>query len=64
MNIDLSHTSPSIDAAKQFLAKPEKRMLINNEWLNAVSGKQFTTQDPATGEVLASLPRAAVEDVN
>jgi phenylacetaldehyde dehydrogenase len=55
----------SIDSAKvkEFLnAAP--RMLIDGEWVSATSGETFDTHNPATGEVLASVPLAASEDVD
>src|SRR3984893_16527629 len=35
-----------------FIEKPRK-MLINGNWVNSISGKTFPTYNPATGEVLA-----------
>ena len=37
-----------------FLEKPRK-MLINGNWVDAVSGKTFPTYDPSTGDVLAQV---------
>ena len=46
-------TSPTIDPrAASFVAKQGK-LLINNRWVDAASGKTFTTYNPATGEPLA-----------
>ena len=64
MNIDLAEFSPSIDATKHFLSQPEKKMLIDGEWVSSVSGEQFNTLDPASGEVLASFPRSNKDDVD
>ena len=33
-----------------------KRMLIDGKWVEAASGKTFTTVDPATEEPLAEVP--------
>ncbi len=48
---------------KEFLSKPGK-MLIGNRWLDATSGKIINSVDPATGEVLASVPAGEEADVN
>lgn len=48
---------------KEFLNQPH-RMLIDGEWVSAVSGKTFDTHNPATGELLASVPLADPEDVD
>ena len=64
MNIDLAEFSPSIDATKRFLSQPEKKMLINGEWVSSVSGAQFNTLDPASGQILASFPRSNKDDVD
>src|SRR6266496_3597477 len=39
-------------------------MLIDGEWVPARSGKTFEVKNPATDEVLARVPDAAVEDVD
>lgn len=48
---------PAID----FLTRP-LRMLIGEEWVQGAD--TFETHDPATGEVLASVPLASQEDVD
>jgi len=40
------------------------QLLINNEWVNAESGKTFETIDPATGDVIAKVAEADAADVN
>ena len=47
----------------EFIDKPRK-MLINNKWVDAVSGKTFPTYNPATGEVLAQVAEGDREDIN
>lgn len=47
----------------EFLQKPIK-MLINGKWVEAINGQTFPTYNPATGEVLAQVPLADVEDVS
>jgi acyl-CoA reductase-like NAD-dependent aldehyde dehydrogenase len=40
----------------------ELRMRIGGEWVDAADGAIFETRNPATGEVLALLPRAGRQD--
>ncbi|MDJ0696643.1 aldehyde dehydrogenase family protein [Mastigocoleus sp. MO_188.B34] len=51
--------------------RPEKRvkigptkLLINNEWVESVSGKRFETINPATGEVICNVAEADAADVD
>ncbi|HKW18883.1 MAG TPA: aldehyde dehydrogenase family protein [Terriglobales bacterium] len=46
-----------------FIEKPRK-MLINNKWVDAVSGKTFPTYDPSTGEVLAQIAEGDRADID
>jgi phenylacetaldehyde dehydrogenase len=46
----------------EFIDKPRK-MLINGQWVNSISGKTFPTYNPATGEVLAQVAEGDREDV-
>src|ERR1041384_2226835 len=46
-----------------FIKKPRK-MLINGNWVDAVSGKTFSSYDPSTGEVLAQIAEGDREDIN
>lgn len=41
-----------------------KKLLINGEFVDAANGETFESINPATGEVIASLAKAGVEDVN
>jgi phenylacetaldehyde dehydrogenase len=45
-----------------FLDKPRK-MLINGQWVNSISGKTFPTYNPATGEILAQVAEGDREDI-
>jgi betaine-aldehyde dehydrogenase len=38
-------------------------MFIDGAWVHALDGATFTTHDPSTGEVIASVPRATAPDV-
>ncbi|MCP6760530.1 MAG: aldehyde dehydrogenase family protein [Fischerella sp. CENA71] len=40
------------------------QLLINNEWLESVSGKRFETINPATGEVICNVAEADAPDVD
>jgi len=37
-------------------------MLLDGKWVGAISGKTFEVENPATGEVLAEVPRGGRED--
>ena len=39
------------------------QLLINNEWIESVSGKRFETINPTTGEVICDVAEADAEDV-
>jgi len=58
--ISLAQVDPRVVS---FLEKPRK-MLINGNWVDAVSGKTFPTYDPSTGEVLAQVAEGDREDIN
>src|ERR1700758_2931066 len=45
-----------------FIEKPRK-MLINGNWVSSISGKNFPTYNPATGEVLAQVAEGDREDI-
>ena len=48
-----------------FLSTPQpKGLLIDGQWVQAASGKTFTSSNPATGEVIASLAEADAIDVD
>ncbi len=42
----------------------QTKMLIDNKWVDSVSGKTFETINPATGEVLANVAEADAADVD
>ncbi len=42
----------------------QTKILIDNKWLDSVSGKTFETTNPATGEVLAKVAEADAADVD
>jgi phenylacetaldehyde dehydrogenase len=47
-----------------FLKGQPKKLFIGGRWTEAADGKTFETRDPATGEVLAHVAEAGVEDVD
>ncbi|MBV9749870.1 MAG: aldehyde dehydrogenase family protein [Acetobacteraceae bacterium] len=47
-----------------FLTGKPKRLLIDGKWVEAASGKTFTTLNPATGEVLAEVAEGGAEDID
>ncbi|MDJ0797051.1 MAG: aldehyde dehydrogenase family protein [Calothrix sp. MO_167.B12] len=40
------------------------KLLINNEWVNSVSGRKFETINPSTGEVICDVAEADAADVD
>ena len=50
-------------AAAGFLSAP-RRMLIGAEWCDALSGRRLDVRDPATAEVVTSVPAAGPDDVD
>ena len=52
------------EAASAFLARKDHRNLIGGQWRESASGETFETHDPASGEVLGTLPRSTAADVD
>jgi phenylacetaldehyde dehydrogenase len=50
-------------AVTNFLAAPH-RMLINNQWVEAISGKTFPVYNPATGDEIARVSEGDTKDVD
>jgi aldehyde dehydrogenase (NAD+) len=42
----------------------ERKMFIDGTWVHAASGETMVTTNPATGEVLATVPKGGPEDIN
>src|SRR3954466_6106003 len=60
----IASIAPEINsAAAQFVTKRGK-ILINNQWTDAASGKTFPTYDPSTGEVLAQIAEGDKADID
>ena len=65
MNPKTRMSTPALLAAvreSSLLASVPTRLLINGHWRTALTGKTFDVEDPATGEVLASVADAGAED--
>jgi acyl-CoA reductase-like NAD-dependent aldehyde dehydrogenase len=58
--LDSPLLSPNVRA---WLAQP-KRLLINNRWVESVSGACFSVIDPATGHLLCEVAEARAEDID
>ncbi len=55
---------PLTAATHQFLAASPYKLLINGEWVEAVSGETFASMNPSDNTHLADLAAAGVEDVD
>ena len=64
MNVIVNDMKPQTAGAQSFLASATKKMLINGDWVDAVSGESIESKDPATGNVLATIPKGAKADVD
>lgn len=53
-----------IPSTHPFLDGKPKRLLIDGKWLEAASGRTFTTINPATGETLAEVAEGDAEDID
>ena len=51
------------ESIRSFLAKP-KQMLINGQWVDALSGKTFDVVNPATEQVIAEVAEGEAADIN
>ncbi|MGO9424204.1 MAG: aldehyde dehydrogenase family protein, partial [Steroidobacteraceae bacterium] len=61
-NTIAAQPSPSAAVSKFLSLKP--RLFINNEWVEARSGKTLKVFDPATGREIGQVADAGPEDVN
>ncbi|CAH1394724.1 unnamed protein product [Nezara viridula] len=43
---------------------PNTKLFINNEWVDALSGKTFKAVNPTTGEVITEIQKGGKEDVD
>ena len=55
----------TLTSAKQpAVINTHTKLLINNEWLDSVSGNKFTTINPATEEVICEVAEANIADLD
>jgi len=63
-----AHRLSTAAAAEEPITPPVQinytKLLINGQFVNSASGKTFPTLDPRTGDVIAHVAEADVEDVN
>ena len=60
-------TAATIDlhpAVRNFLSQQPKKLLIDGQWTDAVSGKTFETFNPAAGEVIARVAEGDKADID
>jgi phenylacetaldehyde dehydrogenase len=61
----ISSAYPGVDpAVRQFIGSRTKRMLIDGNWVEAASGRTFTTLEPASEAPLAEVPAGDKQDVD
>ena len=53
-----------VESLPESLSGGTRQMLIGADWVDAASGESFETLNPATEELLATIPFAAAEDVD
>ena len=55
--------TPISAEVRKFVSKP-RRLLINNKWVEAVSGQTFPVIDPATGTEFARVAEGEAADID
>ena len=60
----LLNTAAELDSRVVDFVSAPKQMFIDGQWVDALSGQRFDTVDPATAEVITTVPRSGVEDVD
>lgn len=66
VSIQSSHSEslvPLLPAVQEFLKGP-KQLLIDGEWVEAVSGRTFVTTDPSTGKRITEVAEADAADID
>lgn len=58
---DHRHWRDLADAARRRI---ETRLFIDGQWVDAIGGGRFETEDPSTGEVLAEMSAGGLRDVD
>lgn len=62
--VDMKVAQLKTAGAIAFLKNKDKKMLIGGEWVDAASGKRIDSLDPATGQVIGTIPAGAKADVD
>ncbi|MES1044625.1 aldehyde dehydrogenase family protein [Heyndrickxia sp. FSL K6-6286] len=60
----MSQVLAGINEKVEKFLQGKKKLYINGEFVESVSGKTFDTPNPATGEVLATVYEAGAEDID
>jgi phenylacetaldehyde dehydrogenase len=60
----VAHMDQQIAERVDTLGRGSKKLLIDGEWVEAASGKTFSTPNPATGDRLADVAYGEAEDIN
>lgn len=55
---------PHLHAGTRQFVETSRRMLINNEWVNAAGAETLEVTDPASGAVFTTVPSASTRDVD
>jgi acyl-CoA reductase-like NAD-dependent aldehyde dehydrogenase len=55
--------SPDLDPRTVAFTSAPRQMYVDGQWTDALSGRRFDTVDPATEQVITTVPHAGVEDV-
>ncbi|MCC7123159.1 MAG: aldehyde dehydrogenase family protein, partial [Gammaproteobacteria bacterium] len=64
MTLDIATIEPRHAGTRRFLAQTPRRMLIDDTWVEAASGRTFETSNPATGAMLGQVPAGDAVDVD
>ncbi|MCP5327875.1 MAG: aldehyde dehydrogenase family protein [Steroidobacteraceae bacterium] len=64
MTLEVATLEPGIDATRRFLARPQRRLLIDNEWVEPAAGRSFETFNPATGASLGRVAAGEAVDID
>ena len=59
-----THPTPTSSSSAPAAAYPDTRLLIDNQWQDAQSGKRIEVRNPATGAVMAHVAHAGKEDLD
>lgn len=64
--LDASHNptpiAPTGQGASRSVPLPPTRLLIDGEWVDAISGEELLVDDPSTGETIISVAKAGDKD--